>query len=128
MSGISIMVGQDAATLRGRVGPEGTVIREGTHVHLVPVDGEQANNVLRYGETLVRRDGSFAFTNFSPGRYFILSRVEAPNEADTSPRPIVWDPAARAKLRREAEAAKTEVELKPCQSVVDYSLKPPAGP
>ena len=128
LAGISIMVGQDAATVRGRVGSEGTVIREGTHVHLVPVGGEQANNVLRYGETLVKRDGSFAFTNFSPGRYFILSRVEAPNEADTSPRPIVWDPAARAKLRREAEAAKTEVELKPCQSVVDYSLKPPAGP
>ena len=127
LSGISIMVGQDAATLRGRVEPEGSVIREGTHVHLVPVDGEQANNVLRYGETLVKRDGSFAFTNFSPGRYFILSRVEAPNEADTSPRPIAWDPPARAKLRREAEAAKTGVELKPCQSVVDYSLKPPAG-
>ena len=127
LSGISIMVGQDAATLRGRVEPEGTVIREGTHVHLVPVDGDQANNVLRYGETLVKRDGSFAFTNFSPGRYFILSRVEPPNEADASPRPIVWDPAARAKLRREAEAAKTEVELKPCQSVVDYSLKPQAG-
>lgn len=123
LTGISIMVGQDAATLRGRVGPEGTVAREGTHVHLVPVETVQANNVLRYSDTLVRRDGSFGFTNLAPGRYFILSRVEAPNETDTSPRPIAWDPVARVKLRREAEAAKTEVELKPCQAVGDYQLK-----
>jgi hypothetical protein len=123
LTGISIMVGQDAATLRGRVGPEGTVVREGTRVHLVPVEAVQANNVLRYNDTLVRRDGSFGFTNLAPGRYFILSRVEVLNETDPSPRPIAWDPVARVKLRREAEAAKTEVELKPCQAVVDYSLK-----
>jgi hypothetical protein len=123
LTGISIAVGQDAATLRGRVGPEGTLIREGTHIHLVPVETDQANNVLRYSDTLVRRDGSFGFTNLAPGRYFILSRVEAPTEPDTSPRPVAWDPTARAKLRREAEAAKAEVELKPCQAVADYSLK-----
>ena len=126
LTGISIMVGQDAAALRGRAGPEG-VVREGTHVHLVPLDREQANNILRYSESSVKRDGGFAFSNLAPGRYLILSRVEAPNETDTSPRPTAWDPAARAKLRREAEAVKTEVELKPCQAVVDYSLKPPAG-
>jgi hypothetical protein len=123
LSGISIVVGQDAATLRGRVGPEGTLIREGTHIHLVPVETDQANNVLRYSDTLVRRDGTFGFTNLAPGRYFILSRVEAPIEPDTSPRPVAWDPTARAKLRREAETAKTEVELKPCQAVAVYSLK-----
>jgi hypothetical protein len=34
----------------------------------------------------------------------------------------------RARLRREAEAAKTEIELKPCQTVNDYklSVKQPA--
>jgi hypothetical protein len=123
LTGVSIAMGQDAATLRGRVGAESTVVREGTHVHLVPMEPDRANNVLRYGETLVRRDGSFVLTNLAPGRYFILSRVEAPNEADTSPRPTAWDPVARVKLRREAEAAKTEVELKPCQSMADYQLK-----
>jgi hypothetical protein len=123
LSGISIAVGQDGAILRGRVGPEGTPIREGTHVHLVPVETDRANNVLRYSDTLVRRDGSFGFTNLAPGRYFILTRVESPTEPETSPRPIAWDPAARTKLRREAEAAKTELELKPCQSTADYQLK-----
>lgn len=123
LTGVSILVGQDAAGLRGRAAPEGAVIREGTRVYLVPVDREQANNVLRYSETFVKRDGTFAFTNLAPGRYFILSRVEPPTETGTQSRPVAWEPAARVKLRREAEAAKTEVELKPCQSMVDYSLK-----
>ena len=29
---------------------------------------------------------------------------------------------ARAKLRQEIEAAKTEIDLKPCQNVTNYSL------
>jgi hypothetical protein len=29
---------------------------------------------------------------------------------------------ARARLRRNAEAAKTEIELKPCHGVVDFRL------
>ena len=122
VTGVSILVGQDAAILRGRVGPEGSVVQEGTHVHLVPVESKEADNVLRYSETLVKGDGSFSFTNLAPGRYFIVSRVET--ETDTAARPLVWDAAARTTLRQKAEAAKIEIELKPCQSVVDYSLKP----
>ena len=124
ISGVSISVGQDAAGLRGRITQEGAAIREGTRVHLVPVEREQANNVLRYSEAFVKSDGSFALTNLAPGRYFIISRVEAPTEPDASPRAIAWEAAARAKLRREAEAANAIVELKPCQQQVDYELKP----
>lgn len=123
LSGVSIMVGQDAAVLRGRAAPEGAVVREGTRVSLVPAEREHANNVLRYGQTLVKRDGTFAFTSLAPGRYLILSRVEPSNEGETTSRPIAWDATERAKLRREAETAKTEVELKPCQAMLDYQLK-----
>jgi hypothetical protein len=123
LSGVSIVVGQDAAGLRGRLATGGTAIREGTHVYLVPVDRELANNLLRYSETFVKSDGSFVFENLGPGRYFILSRIEPPTEPDNLPRPIAWDAAARAKLRRDAEAANTIIELKPCQQVTDYELK-----
>jgi hypothetical protein len=123
LSGISIMVGQDAAVLRGRVATGGTAIKEGTRVYLVPAERELANNVLRYSETFVKSDGSFALESLAPGRYFIFSRVEAPTDPDTLPRPIAWDAAARAKLRRDAEAANTIIELKPCQQMVDYELK-----
>jgi len=123
LTGISIMVGQDAAGLRGRLATGGTAIREGTRIYLVPAERELANNVLRYSETLIKSDGSFALENLAPGRYLILSRVEAPTDPDTSPRPIFWDAAARTRLRREAEAANTIIELKPCKQVVDYELK-----
>jgi len=118
-------VGQDAASVRGRV----TVTQEGTafpadlHVHLVPADREQANDVLRYSETTIMSDGSFAFSNIAPGRYFIVSRVEPGAETPgTSPRSLAWDPTARAKLRQEAEAAKVVIDLKPCQRLKDYAL------
>lgn len=124
LTGVSITVGQDAAGLRGRYDTAGAPVREGTHIHLVPVAREQANNVLRYGETFVKSDGSFALTNIAPGRYFILARVEPPTDFNATPRPVAWDAAARARLRVEAEKANTIVELKSCERVVDYALKP----
>lgn len=126
VSGVSIVVGQDAAGLRGRVtvAPEGAAFPADLHVHLVPADREQANNVLRYSETTITSDGSFVFSNIAPGRYFIVSRVEpaSPETQGTSARSSAWDPAARAKLRQEAEAAKVVVELKPCERLKDYAL------
>jgi hypothetical protein len=125
VSGVSIIVGQDAAGLRGRVTvtPDGTAFPADLHVHLVPADREQANDVLRYSETMIMSDGSFAFSNIAPGRYFIVSRVEPGAETPgTSPRSTAWDSIARAKLRQEAEAAKVVVDLKPCQRLRDYAL------
>jgi carboxypeptidase family protein len=125
VSGVSIFVGQDAASVRGRVAvtSEGSAVPAGLRVHLVPADREQANDVLRYSDTIVMSDGSFSFSNIAPGRYFIVSRVEpAADTQGTSPRPTAWDPAARASLRQEAEAAKVAVDLKPCQRLTDYAL------
>ena len=122
ISGSSVLVGQDAAGLRGRLLTEGA-IRENTTVHLVPVDREQANDVLRYSEAMVKSDGSFALKNLAPGRYFILARVEAAVENEASRIPVSFDAPARTKLRREAETTNLIVELKPCQKVIDYELK-----
>jgi len=121
---VSIMVGQDAAGLRGRVAvtPD-TAIPAGLRVHLIPEERERVDNVLRYSETPVSSDGSFALTNLAPGRYFVVARIEPPGEnPSTPPRPSAWESAARIKLRREAEAANKVVELKPCQRLVDYTL------
>ena len=122
---VSIIVGQDAAGLSGRVArtPEGSAIPPGLRVHLVPEERERADSLLRYSEVLVNADGSFAFTNLAPGRYFVFARIEPAIEAQpTLPRPTAWDLTARIKLRREAAAASTVVELKPCQRLVDYTL------
>jgi hypothetical protein len=62
--------------------------------------------------------------NLAPGRYWLLARPAPDVEASErlSPR-IAWDAASRAKLLREARAAKVEIELKPCQVVNDQLLR-----
>ncbi|MDT4969419.1 MAG: hypothetical protein QOJ64_4156 [Acidobacteriota bacterium] len=126
VEGLSILVAQDAAGLAGKISQVDAraAIPEGLNVHLVPAEREQANDVLRYSETPVNGDATFALANLAPGRYFIVSRIKAASEtAGPRPRALAWDPAARTKLRSEAEAANTVIELKPCQQQVDYSLK-----
>jgi hypothetical protein len=120
----SIVIGQDAAGLGGRV----TVTAEpaipaGLRVHLVPTEREHVDNILRYSETLVSSDGSFAFSHLAPGRYFVVARIEPPSGTQSTPlRPAAWDPTARIKLRHEAEDVNTIIELKPCTRLVDYAL------
>jgi hypothetical protein len=125
VGGVSVIVAQDAAGLRGVVTrtPEGATIPAGARVHLVPAGREQADDVLRYSEVPVNGDGSFAFENIAPGRYFIAARVEPSAETKvTPPRPLAWDTTARTKLRREVETANVVVELKPCQRLDGYAL------
>jgi hypothetical protein len=60
----------------------------------------------------------------SPGKYWLLARAVPDSEPNDKPaRPAAWDAAERAKLRREAEAAKIVIELKPCQRIRDYALR-----
>ncbi len=92
--------------------------------HLIPWEATSADDALRYGETLVASDGTFTFANFAPGKYRLLARAVPDNEpADRLPQPAAWDSAERAKLRKEAEAAKNEIELKACQRVKDHLLR-----
>jgi hypothetical protein len=65
----------------------------------------------------VVRDG----IDVGPGKYRLLHRA-APKEPNGGP-PAAWNANERAKLRKEAEAMKVEIELKPCQRVTDQVVK-----
>jgi hypothetical protein len=124
--GVTVKVAEGAAGLRGMVVAEkkGASLPSRLRVHLAPVDAALANEVLRYAEVLTRNDGSFAFNNLAPGKYWLLARPVPDDEpVDRAPRPLSWDSAERAKLRMEAEKKKIEVELKPCQRLKDSSFK-----
>jgi hypothetical protein len=55
-------------------------------------------------------------SNLAPGKYWLIARAASDDETSDRPiAPIAWDANERAKLRKEAEALKLEVELKPCQ-------------
>ncbi len=126
LTGVIVTVAEGAASLRGKVAPEkaGARLPERLRVHLIPAEPNTADDVLRYAEALVRTDGAFALNNIAPGKYWLMTRA-APNEesSDRPVTPIAWDASERARLRKEAEAMKIEVELKPCQRVKDYVLR-----
>ena len=128
LAGVTVTVAQGAASLRGRLAaaddaeqPAGT-----WRVHLVPAEPERAEDVLRYAETLARPDGSFAFKHLAPGRYHLTARAVSEAELRrpaAQQRRAAWDAAARAELRREAEAAKNAFALTPCQRAEDLTLR-----
>ncbi len=91
---------------------------------LTSAEPTAADDVLSYAETMAGKDGAFAFQHLAPGKYLLLARSVSDTEANNSTiRPAAFDAATRAKLRRDAEAAKNEIELKACQRVKDHLLR-----
>ena len=127
IAGVQISVAAGAGALSGRVAPasEGEGLPEALRLHLIPAERERVEDVIRYQETRTRPDGTFSFRNLAPGRYLLIARPVPENElrAAEPPRPVAWDAAARAELRREAEAAKNSIELQPCQRAEDFTLR-----
>jgi len=126
MKGLIVTIADGAASLRGSVAPEneGSPPPAKMRVHIVPAETAAADDLLRYGEVAVGKDNAFEFKNIAPGKYRLLVRAAPTYEPNESlPPPVAWDANERVKLRKEAEAMKIEVELKPCQRVSDQVVK-----
>jgi hypothetical protein len=103
---------------------EGAPLPSRVRLHLVPAEGTEAGNALRYAEAILRSDGAFTLNNIAPGRYWLAPRAVPDDEpSDRPPALVAWDANERAKLRREAEALKVEVELKACQRAAEQIVK-----
>ena len=90
-------------------------------MYLVPAEKESSDEVLRFYGAAVNPDGKITVNNLAPGRYLLLARTALDGGFTKLRVPDATE--TRAKLRREAEELKTEIELKPCQDVVEYGLK-----
>jgi hypothetical protein len=126
ISGIEMMVAEGAASLSGRVVPsgDGAQLPKRLRAYLIPADISASDDLLRYSESPVLGDGSFEFKHLAPGKYLLHARQVAEKEAKANQdQPLAWDAVERAKLRREATAAKDEIELKPCERVKERVLK-----
>src|SRR5262249_16526610 len=126
LSGLTVTIANGAASLSGKVvaAKEGTRLPSRLRVHLAPAEAAGAGDPLRYAEANVRSDGAFALKNIAPGKYWLIARAAPDDEpGDIPSTPIAWDASERAKLRREAEASKVEVELNPCQRVSGQIVK-----
>ena len=129
-SGVRLVLGEGAASIRGRVvtEKEGASLPDRLRVHSVPSEPNLAEETLRFIEAEVQSDNSFKLLNVAPGRYWLLARLLKEEDAKQRiPRPQAWNAAARAVLRREAVSSNVAIELKPCQRLADYQLlyKPP---
>ncbi|MCI0337509.1 MAG: carboxypeptidase-like regulatory domain-containing protein [Acidobacteria bacterium] len=123
---LNVIIAEGAAALQGRVIPstEEAKLPSRLRLHLIPAETASADDVLRYAETISANDGAFEFKHLAPGKYLLYARPLPENESSESPsRPAAWDAIERTRLRREAEAAKNQVELQPCQRVKSYPLK-----
>lgn len=126
VSGLTITLREGAASIRGAIEKsEESKLPAGLSVYLVPAEREKSDDPLRYFIAKVEDDGKFAFNNLPSGRYFTLTQ-QLPAESPTTTEKLQLPNAleTRNKVRRSAEGAKSEVELKPCQNLTGYSIKP----
>jgi protocatechuate 3,4-dioxygenase beta subunit len=124
VSVLILTLAEGAASFHGQIKlVEGQKLPSRPFVYLVPAEREKAEDVLRFFASQVAADGAFAMNNLAPGRYWAVVRVAHENESGVLTKLRLPDESeARGNLRREAEAAKTEIELKPCQNMLDYKL------
>jgi hypothetical protein len=129
VSGVTMTLAHGAALLRGSL-----VLGDGEQrpprlvVYLVPAERERAEEVLRYFAAQVTEDGKFFFNNLAPGRYWIFAQAAGEGDGPSLTRiRFPHETALRARLRRDAEALKTEIDFQPCQAISDFKLplKPP---
>jgi hypothetical protein len=149
IEGVNVMVAEGAAALAGQVVPKtGSRLPPGLRVHLVPTkpegvatepevvpsnssgpehaprDKEFADDILRYAESPVAADGTFAFRNLAPGRYRVVANtMTGEPSVEGDPYPAAWSAANRKALQREAESSGKPVDLKRCQRISDYTLR-----
>jgi hypothetical protein len=126
ITGVVATIAEGAAGLSGKVIPvaEGSRLPARLRIHLIPAEARAADEVLRYAEAYARSDGSFLLSNLAPGKYWLIARAAPDDETSDHPvAPIAWDANERAKLRRQAMAAKNEIELQPCGRLKNYVLR-----
>lgn len=125
LTNVIITLAEGAASIRGRLAlAEGAAPPAGVVVYLIPAESDKAEDVLRFFVTDVASDGTFTLNNLPPGKYLAFTQTNVDAQIATLTKLRQPEAAlARTKLRRAGEAQKTEIELKPCQNLVDYQLK-----
>ena len=121
LTNLTVTLAEGAASIRGKLAssepPSGVVL------YLVPSEPDKADDVLRFFVTDIAADGTFALNNLPPGRYWLLTQTNVDAQiANTTKLRQPEAATARTKLRRTAETQKTEIQLKPCQNLIDYQL------
>jgi carboxypeptidase family protein len=127
VAGLTVTIAEGAASFRGRFTvAEGQSLPPNLRVYLVPVEKEVVADVLRFFETRADTDGGFGIGNIAPGHYWMIGRAADEGEPATI-KPIRQDSALRSQVLKEAEKTGNEIQLQPCQRILDYEIRYPAA-
>jgi hypothetical protein len=124
LSNLNITIAEGAASVHGKAPATDAAQPPAVVAYLIPSDKDKLEDVLRYFVTEIAADGTFTFNNVPPGKYLALTQTTVePQIANSVKLRQPEAAAARTKLRRVAEAKKSEIELKPCENLNDFQLK-----
>jgi hypothetical protein len=125
LTGLTITLTEGAASVRGQLtGDQNKKPEPGLSIYLTPSERDKAEDPLRYFTQQVSDDGTFLLTSIPPGHYWVIAQQPQPDSPTTTEKLRLPDALdTRTKIRRAAESAKVEVELKPCQNLTDYKIK-----
>jgi len=125
VTGLTITLAEGAASVRGQLTvDQDKKLEPGLSIYLTPSERDKADDPLRYFTQQVSDDGTFLFTSIPPGHYLLIAQPASPDSPTTTEKLRLPDALdMRTKIRRAAESAKVEVELKPCQNLTDYKIK-----
>jgi len=124
LSGLTVRLAQGAASFHGQLVFDSAENRPGKwFAYLAPAAPEHASNPLRFYGGAVSAEGTIQLVNLAPGRYWVLVQPALGDTLSTFPRFRIPDETeTRARLRRDAEELKTEIELRPCQDLRDFKI------
>jgi hypothetical protein len=121
ISDVTVNISNGAGSVNGRVTFSAPANGEASRrLYLAPSEKERADDTLRFAESPLAADGSFAFRNLAPGKYFLVSRMII--DQDTV-RPLFWDAKERTAMINEGVSVGLAVEVKSCQSIRDLAIK-----
>lgn len=121
LTGLTITLAQGGASFTGQVADN---VSADQFLYLVPAEKEKADDALRFFGAPIGPDGKVALNSLPPGSYAVLVKPSGEGERVPTVKLRLPDQKElRASLRREAEPAKTTIELKPCQHLTGFTLK-----
>ena len=123
--GLTITLAGGAASIRGQLTvDQDKKLEPGLNIYFTPSERDKAEDPLRYFTQQVSDDGTFLLTSIPPGHYWLIAQPSSQDSPTTTEKLRLPDALdMRTKIRRAAESAKVEVELKPCQNLTDYKIK-----
>jgi hypothetical protein len=124
LTGLTITFAEGAASVRGQIDAGAAKKLSGrVFVYLSPAEPDKTEDIVRYFASLTAEDGTFTLTNLPPGHYWMTAATASDSDSNMMSKLRLPDETElRAKVRRDGETSKRQIEFKSCQNVNDYHL------